>query len=223
MGYCFLFDLRTCHDFKIVFRLLCSKRRRGTIDAAKILEALPTELKVFEGFRERCYRLVYEHGDVSAKVQNVETILPNGDVEVEKKFHPTRGKGLMSFGYPKEIHKKDASRHIRRRDGPSPCIHNDETPESCAYPLVQTWTVNINQNFKNDYDIKEVFKFDITKVDEYKDIVNEGFHLDAIHAFYRSMEKRFGSAVQRYPIKCCKMKQENRNPHLVIVGKRSVL
>merc|ERR1719410_1618013 len=226
----FLFDVTTCHDAKIVLRLLCQKRRRSTTDAKQVqAKALSKKLQVFQGFREMCYRLVYENKDALAQKQHVCTILPNGDVEVEKEFQPRPGRGLMTFGYPKEIHQEHALRYTRREEGPGPFIHNNDMPESCAYPLVQTWTVNINKTFHDEFDIMEIDKFqddefDIMKVDRFKHLVDQGFHLDAIHAFYQSMVKSFGSAaVKKYPIKCCKMKHPKQNEDLVIVGPRSVL
>jgi len=185
-------------------------------DDEVVAKALHADLQVFRGYREICFRLVYENEDPSTTTKTVPTILPSGDIESEKKFHPCKGRGLMTFGYPQEIQKTHAQRYIRRPEGPGHFIHNDDAPDSCAYPLVQTWTANINQSFRNE--------FNIMTIDEVQNQIYPGFHKDAIHSFRRSMEKCFSpEEVEAYPIKCCRTKHAKPNENLVVVGPRSVV
>jgi len=204
------------HDVVLFGRLLCRKRRRSMDDDEVVSKAHAAGLQVFQGFREQSYRLVFENEDANAGEITIETILPNGHVEMQKTFKPKKGRGIMTFGYPQDIHKNQASRYIRRPEGPGHFIHHEDALDSSAYPLVQTWTVNINDRFRND--------FEIMSVDQLQGQIDEGFHTDAIHAFRKSMAKCFSSAeVDKYPIKCCKMKHEKKNEELVVMGPRSNL
>jgi len=142
--------------------------------------------------------------------------LPTGDVEMKKPFKPKKGRGLMTFGYPQNIHKDYANRYIRRPEGPGHFIHHEDATDNSAYSLVQTWTVNVNDSFRKE--------FEIMRADQLQGQIDEGFHIDAIHAFRKSMAKCFSSAeVDKYPIKCCRMKHEKENKELVVVGPRSNL
>lgn len=171
-------------------------------------------LKVFKGFREEAYRLVFEKEEAaSGEKKMLDTILPSGEIEMTKTFKPQKEKGLMTFGYPQEIRKDVARKYTARAEGPGCFIHND-APDKPTYPLVQIWTVNVNDRFRNDYDI-------MTEEESQSD---PKFHADAISAFRKSMEKLFSSEdVARYGIKCCRMKKEKENKHLAITGMRSVL
>jgi len=185
-------------------------------DDEVVSKAHAAGLQVFHGFRERSYRLVYENEDANAEEKHIETILPNGDVEMKKTFKPKKGRGLMTFAYPQHITKDHARKYVRRPEGPGHFIHQEDAPGSSAYPLVQTWTVNINDSFRNE--------FEIFGADQLQGQIDEGFHTDAIQAFRKSMAKCFSSAeVDKYPIKCCKMKQDKENKELAVMGRRSQL
>jgi len=88
-------------------------------NAEVVSKAHAAGVQVFQGFRERSYRLVYENEDANAKEQRIETILPNGHVEMQKTFKPKKGRGLMTFAYPQHITKDHASRYVRRTEGPA--------------------------------------------------------------------------------------------------------
>jgi len=185
-------------------------------DDEVVLKAHAAGLQVFRGFRETSYRLVYENEDAKAEEKHIETILPCGDLEMKKTFKPKKGRGLMTFAYPQHITKARASRYVRRPEGPGHFIHQEDAPGSSDYPLVQTWTVNINDSFRNE--------FEIIGVDQLQGQIDKGFHMDAIQAFRKSMAKCFSSAeVDKYPIKCCKMKHDKENKELVVMGLRSNL
>jgi len=187
-------------------------------DDQVVSKAHAAGLEVFHGFRERSYRLVYENEDANAEEKQIETMLPTGEIEMVKTFKPKKGRGLMTFAYPQTINKDRASRHVRRPlpEGPSHFIHHEDAPGSSAYPLVQTWTVNINDNFRNE--------FEIIEADQLQGQIHKEFQIDAINAFRKSMAKCFSSAeVDKYPIKCCKMKQDKENKELAVMGRRSQL
>jgi len=185
-------------------------------DAAIVGKAHAVGLHVFQGFLERAYRLVFESEAAGAEPKWVETILTCGDVEMQKKFQPKKGKGLITFAHPQDIQKIDARKYIKRPEGPGYFIHHDDAPDSCAYPLVQAWTVNVNDNFRREYDI-------MTE-DQIQGEMDRVVHADAIFAFRKSMAKCFSSAeVDKYGIKCCRMKQWKENKHLVVTGPRGVL
>jgi len=205
-------------DVKLFVRLLCGNRRPCVDQNVIITKAQNKDIEVFAGFRQQTCRLVFECQDAAVGNKRVETILPDGNVEMVKEFQPRKERGLMTFGYSQTIDHKVASRHVRC-PAPTPFIHHDDSPDSTVrFPLVQTWTVNINQSFRNE--------FDILQVDELKlqGRAADGFDMDAIDAFRKSMVKSFdAAAVDKWPIMCCKMKKEKENPHLVFVGPRSVL
>jgi len=185
-------------------------------DATIVGKAHALGIHVFQGFHERAYRLVFENEAAGAEAKRVETILPDGCVEMQRSFKPKAGKGLMTFGYPQYIDKKDARKYTLRPEGPGYFILHDDVPDSCAYPLVQAWTVNMNNNFHREYEI-------LTK-DQIQGKIDGGFHADAISAFHRSMAKCFSSAeVDKYGIKCCRMKEAKENKHLAFIGPRSLL
>jgi len=185
-------------------------------DDEVVSKAHAAGLQVFHGFQERSYRLVYENEDANAAEKQIETILPTGEVEMFKTFKPKKGRGLMTFAYPQDINKDHARKYTRRPEGPGHFIHSEDAPGSSAYPLVQTWSVNINDNFRNE--------FEIIGVDQLQGQIDKGFHIDAINAFRKSMAKCFSSAeVDKYPIKCCKMKQDKENRELAVMGLRSQL
>jgi len=207
-----------CFDVALFVRLLFGNRRPRVDQNVIIAKAHNKDIEVFAGFRQRTYRLVFECQDAAVGKKSVETIMPDGNIEMEKEFQPKKGRGLMTFGYSQTIDRKDASKHVRR-DCPTPFILHDDSPDSpVQFPLVQTWTVNINQSFRDE--------FDILQVDELKlqGRTDEGFHMDAIDAFRKSMEKCFdAAAVGKWPVMCCKQKKDQENPYLVFVGPRNVL
>jgi len=164
------------------------------------------------------HRLVFECQDASVGKKKVETVMPDGSIEMDKTFQPQKGRGLQTFGHLQTIERKFAGRHVRRPGG-HPFIHHEDCADnSVDFPLVQTWTVNINQSFRD--------QFDILQEDElnFQGQTAGGFHTDAIHAFRNSMVKLFGSAqVDRWPMLHCKMKKEKVNPFLVFVGPQNAL
>merc|ERR1719444_604473 len=83
---------RAIKDVVFFGRLLCTKRRKSMDDDEVASKAHAAGLQVFHGFLERSYRLVYENEDANAKEKRIETILPNGDVEMKKTFKPKKGR-----------------------------------------------------------------------------------------------------------------------------------
>jgi len=208
-------------DVKLFIRLLCGSRQPridvdSHISTAIVTGAQNKGIEVFAGFREVTYRLVFECQDAGVEKKMVETILPDGNVEMDKEFQPRKGRGLMTFGYSQTIDRKDAKRHVMSPQ-PTPFIDSDNLPDNPArLALVQTWTVNVNKSFRDEFDI---FQFDERN---FQGRIHEGFHRDAVDAFRKAMVKCFGSAVvEKWPIMCCK--KEKNNPHLVFVGPRSVM
>jgi len=205
-------------DGAICFRLLCGNRRPKIAREDVVAKAHEKGIQVFAGFREKSYRLVFECQDATVGKMKVETILPDGSIEMGKMFQPQKGRGLQTFGHSQTIDRKLAQRHVRHQGG-HPFIHHDDCPDNCVdFPLVQTWTVNINETFRDQFDILQVNEL------EFQGQIDGGFHMDAIRALRNSMVTCFGSAeVDKWPILCCKMKKEKENPFLVFVGPESLL
>jgi len=205
-------------DAKFFVRLLCGFRR-SSVDRNVIIKMAQDkkDIQVFAGFEERPHRLVFECQEASVGKKKVETILIDGNVEMTKDFYPRKERGLMTFGYSQKIPSKVARRHVQRNGRPTPFIHSG-TDNSPDFPLVQTWTVNLNQNFRRSYDILKVEELEL------ENRIDGGFHMDAIEAFGASMRKLFGdAAMAEHPIMCCRMKQKKENPYLVFVGPRNLM
>jgi len=206
-------------DAEIFFQLLFGKRRQPKLSTEKIIEkAHQAGIEVYAGFREKSHRLVFECQNDKVGRKKVQTILPDGFVEMTKKnWRPRKGRGLQTFGYPQSMKGVNALKHLRIKD--DVFIHYDGLPDRDAkVPLVQTWTVNLSKTFHE--------KFEILKVEDlnFQDKKDGEFHEDAINAFRASMEKLVGpEEVAKWPIKCCRMKEETVNRSLVFVGDQSRL
>jgi len=205
-------------DAEIFFQLLFGKRRQPKLSTEKIIEkAHQAGIEVYAGFREKSHRLVFECQNDKAGKKKVETVLPDGFIEMTKKdFKPKKGRGLQTFGWPQIIRGRDARKHLRAGKV-HPFMHYDGVPgDDAEVSLVQTWTVNINETWNEKFELVDDLKF--------QDKINGGFHEDAIHAFRDSMVKLFGpEEVEQWPVKCYRMKKETVNPYLVFVADQNVL
>jgi len=208
-------------DAGIFVRLLFGKRRRPKLyQKETIAKAHAMGIHVFVGFRETSHRLVFECQNNTAGNKRLDTVLPDGSVEMTKDFQPRKTRGLQTFGYPQTIKGRLARRHLRA--GKHNFIFYDELPtlpdSDDEVPLVQTWTVNVDRTFRETFDIFKVEDLDL------QGKTDGGFHKDAIDAFRDSMMKMFGAEeVDKWPIMCCRMKQQLVNGFLVFVGPQSLL
>jgi len=191
----------------IRIRLLCGQRRAGVPRRLVIERAQRKKLEVYQGYSEQPIRCVCEIKDEDAEAKTVETIMPDGHVEMESKFKPGKGRALVTFGHSQHIRKELARRFLRRADGGCPFIHHDEnTADSEHYPLAQTWTINLNKRFYETFE----------QIDEST--------VDGFRTFKECMKKLFSPAeVDNHTVRCYKMKREHLNPELVFIGPRDFM
>lgn len=163
-------------------------------------------LEVYQGYTEQPIRCVCEVEDEYAERRFVETILPDGHVEMETEFKPMKGRALVTFGRSQHIPKDLARRLVERPGGGCPFIHNENIADSEVYPLAQTWTLNVDKGFYETFE----------QIDDST--------VDGSRTFKECMKKLFGSAlVDKYPIRCYKMRKNQVNPELVFVGPRDLM
>mmetsp|Transcript_114389 Transcript_114389/g.227622 ORF Transcript_114389/g.227622 Transcript_114389/m.227622 type:complete len:284 (+) Transcript_114389:62-913(+) len=204
MGSCGLKNIMIW--IRIWIRLLCGPKRAGVSRRLVIERAQRNTLEVYQGYTEQPVRCICEIEDGNAEAKIVETIMPHGYVEMEGKFKPRKGKALVTFGRSQYIRKDLARRFVLRPDGGCPFIHDESAVDGEVYPLAQTWTVNLNKRFYETFE----------QIDEST--------VDGLRTFKECMTKLFSSSeVDKYPIRCYKMRRGQVNPELVFVGPRDLM
>jgi len=190
----------------IWIRLLCGRKRAGVPRDLVVKRAQGKNLEVYAGYTEQSIRCICEIEDKDAGAKTVETIMLDGHVEMEKNFKPEKGRALVTFGHLQHIRKDLARRFVRRANGGCPFIHEKDTADGEVFRLSQTWTMNLNKRFYEKFE----------QIDEST--------VDVFRTFQECMKKLFGSSqVEKYPIRCYKMKQAQVNPELVFVGPRDLM
>merc|ERR1719412_1506111 len=111
----------------IQIRLLFGKKRAGVPRQLVIERAQGKNLEVYQGYTEQPIRCICEIEDKDATAKLVETIMPDGHVEMESKFKPEKGRALVTFGHLQHIRKGLARRFLRRADGGCPFIQDENT------------------------------------------------------------------------------------------------
>mmetsp|Transcript_54794 Transcript_54794/g.105762 ORF Transcript_54794/g.105762 Transcript_54794/m.105762 type:complete len:279 (-) Transcript_54794:209-1045(-) len=188
-----------------LIRLLYGRKRAGVPRQVVIGRSKNKKLEVYQGYTEQPIRCICEIEDENAEAKTVETIMPDGHVEMESKFKPEKGRALVTFGHSQYISKHLASKFVRRDDG-CPFIHDEDKANSEAYPLAQTWTVNLNKRFYETFE----------QIDE--------LTVSGYRTFKECMKKLFTSSeLDKYPIRCYRMRREQVNPELVFVGPRDLM
>jgi len=192
-------------DIVIQIRLLCGQRRAGVPRHLVIERARLKKLEVYQGFTEQPIRCICEI-EKDAEAKTLETIRPDGDVEMESAFKAEKGRALVTFGIQQHIRKDLARKFVLRPDGGCPFIYTDNIADGEVYPLAQTWTMNLNESFYETF----------TQIDEST--------VGGFHTFKECMKKLFSPAVvDKYPIRCYQMKKEQVNTELVFVGPRDLM
>ena len=104
------------------------------------------EPKIYGGFVEHAYRLVFPFEQHFAQSPQLLTILPSGVVENRKVLEPKAEKGLIAYTYPQTIASEVATAEFL------------ETPfvwkrDDGSLALMQTWPTSYNAKFKADFEI----------------------------------------------------------------------
>lgn len=106
-------------------------------------------LRVFAGFLATERRLVFVHGTEMNTSPILYTVLPTGQKEGPpngKKLSPTREKGLITYPYVQHVKDPEKAKELLDTN----CVWQDGE----NFPLVQLWTVNVNDSFRKEFDIK---------------------------------------------------------------------
>jgi len=171
----------------------------------------PEAVRVYRGFTEHTYRLVFPFEDKFAPdAPLLLTIVPSGVVENREKLEPKAEKGLMAFTYLQSISDKVAELPLEQHPGGDGSI---KTLRDTAFvwrrvdgsnALVQTWATNINDKFRQDFEISEGVNPDPAK-----------FSPESMTDFKEAMVRLFGPAARNCPIWCCHKRLHSTSPAVV--------
>eukprot|EP00929_Paragymnodinium_shiwhaense_P106956 TRINITY_DN7287_c0_g1_i1.p1 TRINITY_DN7287_c0_g1~~TRINITY_DN7287_c0_g1_i1.p1 ORF type:complete len:2305 (-),score=471.63 TRINITY_DN7287_c0_g1_i1:133-7047(-) len=164
-------------------------------------------VKVYKGFTEHAYRLVFPYTDqFPDKTPQHTTILPNGVAENSKSLVPKAEEGLICYTYAQSIRADEengkpvdevAAPHL---DTPYVWSRDDG-----SYAVVQCWPTKFNQKFL------ETFQLATYSSDPM-------FEPQAVEEFKRAIQSQFGEdAVEKQRILYCKKATSNRM--LTYIGK----
>lgn len=175
--------------------------------------ALKQGLKVFAGFKAKESRLVFLHSDRMSTSPTLFTVLPSGKMEgpkAGKSLKPTPEKGLITYPYPQYVEnpeKLDMQELIKTH-----CVWRDDQAkdDNKRYPLVQIWTVNVNDDFREAF----------TTMEEEKNPDEEIFKPEAVDNLMTTMRALFGEQADRVKVTYCSKETHNvRRTYLGTVDK----
>jgi len=148
-----------------------------------------TGVRKFAGYTQSAYRLCFNYEDKHGpEVPHLTTILPNGVIETEKDLVPKPEKGLLAYAYTQTM----ASEEVATQHLASPYVwRREEGEQQGSYALVQTWTTNYNQSFRDSYTITTTNP-DSSKYDPV-----------AVNEFHRVCMALFGAAATSQPVLYC--------------------
>jgi len=176
-------------------------------------------VRIYPAFTEHTYRIVFPFEEHFApKAPHLLTIVPSGTVENDKVLEPKKEKGLITFAYPQTISDEAAELPVPQpqdgsADGNSAMDGKGrklcETPfvwcrEDGTNALVQTWPTNLNEKFRQDFEI-----FGGANPDSAK------FLPQAVAEFQEAMVKLFGPAANICPVWFCHKKLSSTSPAVV--------
>jgi len=194
------------------------------IDGGATTSAPPAAaaIRVYQGFTEHTYRLVFPFEDrFGPDTPQLLTIVPSGVVENSKVLEPQKEKGLIAFAYTQSISDEltglplgqQPDGHIDSstgKDGKSQSLRDTAfvwRREDGTNALVQTWPTNLNEKFRQDFEILEGANPDSAK-----------FQPQAVLEFQEAMVRLFGPAASNCPILFCHKKLASTSPAAVGLG-----
>jgi len=195
----------------------------GTIDGvtATARPAAAAAVCVYPGFTEHTYRLVFPFEDkFGPDTPHLLTIVPSGVVENSKVLEPQKEKGLIAFAYPQSISDEFTGLPVGQHPGSNvnSSAANSQFLRDTAFlwrredgtnALVQTWPTNLNEKFRQDFEISEGANPDAAK-----------FQPQAVSEFQEAMVRLFGPAAASCPILFCHKKLASTSPAVVGLGEK---
>jgi len=160
-------------------------------------------LKVFAGFRAKESRLVFLHCDQMSTTPTLYTVLPSGKMEGPtggKPLKPTREKGLITYPYVQHLEKPAELDNLKELIDKTHCVWLDDKAKTDKekYPLVQVWTVNVNQEFKDVFDMQD------------ENPNPSIFHQQAVDNLMKTMRALFGAEnADKVKVKYCSKDTHN--------------
>jgi len=176
-------------------------------------------VRVHPGFTEHTYRMVFPFEEHFAPhTPHLLTIQPSGTVENDKVLEPKKEKGLITFSYPQNISDEAAALPVPlhqdgNTDGSSAIDGKGRNLCDTAFvwrrgdgtnALVQTWSTNLNETFRKDFEISEGTNPDSTK-----------FLPQAVSEFQEAMARLFGPAADGCPLWFCHKQLVSASPAVV--------
>ena len=181
-----------------------------------------TAVRVYHGFTEHTYRLVFPFEDRFAPDKpHLFTIVPSGIVENSKVLEPQKEKGLIAFAYPQSIADEltwlpvgqqpgSTVESSAAKNGNNNCLRDTAfiwRRQDNTNALVQTWPTNLNEKFRQDFEISEGPNPDSAK-----------FQHQAVSEFKEAMVKLFGPTAASCPILFCHKQLASTSPAVVGLG-----
>jgi len=179
-------------------------------------------VRVYHGFTEHTHRLIFPFEDKFApETPHLFTIVPSGVVENNKVLEPQKEKGLIAFAYPQSISDAFAElpvgqQPVSKVDSSTAEAENNQVLSDTAFvwrredgtnALVQTWPINLNEKFRQDFEISEGVDPDSAK-----------FLPQAVSEFQEAMVQLFGPDAVSCPILFCHKQLANTSPAVVGLG-----
>merc|ERR1712039_982297 len=150
-------------------------------------------LKVYAGYKADERRIVFPHEDKLKATQKLKTILVGGYQEDDDKdILCQKERALITFPHDQCIEDDSKAQTFLN----TPYVWKDANGRNV---LAQTWTVNINKQFRDNFEIKET---------------NEEpghFKLAAAENFKKVMVDLFGEEARGVPLWYCKKQTTNRD------------
>jgi len=178
-------------------------------------------VRVYHGFTEHTYRLVFPFEDKFAPdAPHLFTVLPSGVVENNKVLEPQKDKGLIAFTYPQNISDELAELPVGQQPGSnvdsSAAKGGGQLLRDTAFvwrrqdgtnAVVQTWPTNLNDKFRQDFEISEGMNPDSGK-----------YLPQAVSEFQEAMVRLFGPAAATCPLLFCHKQLTSTSPAVVGIG-----
>jgi hypothetical protein len=129
-----------------------TSRDADTGDSSRGMDQYAREVRSYPGYSQSACRLCFNYEDGYGKA-DLQTIMPSGHVESTKALVPKLGKGLLTYSFPQFMESLGAATpHLG-----SPFVWEQDSDlggiSAKKYVVVQTWSTNYNQSFKDSYKV----------------------------------------------------------------------
>jgi len=172
------------------------------------------KVRVYPGFTEHAYRLVFPFEDNFApKAPRVLTVMPSGVVETNVILKPKKEAALIAFTYPQSMPNEFVDHAVEyEEEGHEGCTETrrPKTLRETAFiwsrqngtnALVQTWPTSVNKKFQESFEISKGKNPDTKK-----------YEPQAVSEFQECMKRMFGDEATHPEIWFCHKETVNTAP-----------